>query len=87
MQKYFTYIAKCRDGSLYTGYCRNLEKREKKHNDGEGSKYTRTHLPVKIIYFEEYESQKEAMHREIQIKKWTRAKKLNLIKHGHPTKL
>ncbi|MBT7007161.1 GIY-YIG nuclease family protein [Candidatus Falkowbacteria bacterium] len=83
---YYTYLARCNDNSLYTGYCVDILKREKKHNKGEGAKYTRQRRPVKIVYFEEYESRSEAMKREIQIKGWIKEKKENLIKYGHPTK-
>jgi putative endonuclease len=86
MPKYFTYIAECADGSLYTGYCRNIEEREKAHNEGNGTKYTSGRKPVKIVYIEEYDSKGEAMSREIQIKKYTREKKMNLIRYNHPTK-
>ena len=78
--KYFTYLARCNDNSLYTGYCSNIKNREEKHNKGEGAKYTKQRRPVKIIYFEKFNSIKEAMTREKQIKKWTRAKKENLVK-------
>ena len=83
MQKYFTYIAKCKGGSLYTGYCKNLKEREKTHNEGKGAKYTRGRRPVKIIYSEEFNSKPEAMSREVKMKKLTRTKKLNLILNSY----
>ncbi len=76
--KYFTYLARCNDDSLYTGYCSNLKNREEKHNKGEGAKYTKQRRPVKIIYFEEFDSIQEAMKREKQIKKWSKKKKMKL---------
>ncbi len=78
---FFVYIARCKDKTLYTGYCKNLKSREDKHNIGEGAKYTKYRVPIKIIYSEEFETRKEAMARERQIKSWTRNKKENLIKY------
>ena len=75
----YVYILKCADGTLYTGWTNDLEKRLKAHNDGTGSKYTRARLPVTIVYFEECESKREAMSRECQIKNLTRKQKLQLI--------
>lgn len=75
----YVYIAECSDGSLYTGWTVDLKRREKKHNSGEGAKYTRSRLPVKIVYFEEYEDKSSALKREIEIKKMSRSAKLSLI--------
>ncbi len=83
---YFTYLARCADNSLYTGYCKNVTVREQKHNSGEGAKYTRQRRPVKIVYFEEFLNRSEAMKRESQIKSWTKKKKENLITSGPPSK-
>ncbi|HUT22510.1 MAG TPA: GIY-YIG nuclease family protein [Candidatus Bipolaricaulota bacterium] len=80
------YIARCNDNSLYTGSRLNIQAREKRHNEGKGAKYTKYRRPVKIIYFEEYNTLREAMQRENQIKRWSKIKKENLIKYGHPTK-
>lgn len=85
--KYFIYLARCADKSLYTGSCINIRARQIKHNKGEGAKYTCQRRPVKIVYFEEFDSLVRARKREIQIKKWTRVKKENLVKYGHPTKI
>ena len=84
--KYFIYLARCNDNSLYIGYSKNLKTREKRHNEGTGALYTKIRRPIKIIYSETFTSQIEAIQREQQIKKWTRIKKENLIKYGHPTK-
>ncbi|MDP3976221.1 MAG: GIY-YIG nuclease family protein [bacterium] len=86
-KKYYTYLARCSDGSLYTGYCVNLSAREAKHNAGEAARYTRQRRPVKILYFEEFETRTEAMRRERQIKGWNKNKKESLVQYGHPTKL
>ena len=75
----YTYIVECSDGTLYTGYTNDLEKRIKAHNSGKGAKYTRSRLPVCLVYFEEYETKELAQSREWHIKRLTRAKKLELI--------
>ena len=75
----YVYILRCRDGSLYTGWTNDLEKRLKAHNSGSASKYTRTRLPAELVYFEEWESKEAAMSREWHIKRLTREEKLKLI--------
>ena len=74
-----TYILKCSDGTLYTGWTNNLEKRLKEHNAGQGAKYTRGRRPVKLVYTEIHYTKREAMQRESQIKKLTRKEKEALI--------
>ena len=76
----YTYILRCRDGSLYTGWTNNLEKRLNCHNAGKGAKYTKARLPVELAYFETFQTKKEAMQREWEIKKMTRQEKIALIK-------
>lgn len=76
---FYTYIVECNDKTLYTGYTTDVEARIKTHNSGKGAKYTRSRLPVKLVYFEEYETKSEAMSREFALKKMTRANKLKLI--------
>ena len=76
---YFTYIVRCGDGTLYTGWTDDIEKRLGAHNKGVGSRYTRARLPVELAYTEEFASKNEAMRRERAIKKMTRTAKLNLI--------
>lgn len=76
----YTYILKCADGSLYTGWTNDLEARVRTHNEGKGAKYTKARLPVELVYFEEFESKSEAMKREAAIKKLSRQKKEQLIK-------
>lgn len=75
---WFIYILLCEDNSLYTGSTNNLEKRFADHQKGKGSKYTRSHKPLKIIYSEKLESKSAALKREIEIKSWSREQK---IKH------
>ena len=80
--KYYTYLLQCGDGSLYTGFTVDLESRVKTHNAGKGGKYTRSRLPVRLVYFEEYETEHEARSREWHIKQMTRLEKLALIEEG-----
>lgn len=79
MKKYYVYIARCIDDTYYTGYTVNLRNREDKHNKGKGAKYTKQRRPVRIVYFEQFKTIREAMKREAQIKKWSRSKKKELI--------
>jgi len=76
----YVYMLECSDGSLYTGWTNNLEKRIAAHNNGKGAKYTRVRLPVKLVYYEEYEDKIEAMKREYEIKRLSRKEKVKLIK-------
>ena len=75
----YTYIVECADGSFYCGWTNDLEKRIKAHNEGKGAKYTKPRLPVKLVYFEEFDTKEEAMSREYHIKQLTRAEKERLI--------
>ena len=77
----YVYMLRCRDGSLYTGWTNDLEKRLKAHNSGSASKYTRTRLPAERVYFEEWESKEAAMSREWHIKRLSREEKLKLIEN------
>ena len=78
----YTYILKCADGTLYCGWTNNLEKRIKTHNEGKGAKYTRSRLPVTLVYYEKFETSVDAQRREYQIKRLTRREKISLIKKG-----
>lgn len=75
----YTYIVRCRDGSLYTGWTNNLKKRIKDHNAGNGAKYTKSRRPVVLAYYEQFATKAEAMHREWEIKQMKRPEKLLLI--------
>ncbi len=77
---HFIYILECSDSSYYTGYTNQLDKRIKTHNLGKGAKYTRSRLPVKLVYTEKYETKSEALKREYAIKKLSRKQKIELIK-------
>jgi len=79
---HFVYIVRCRDGSYYTGYAVNVEKRLAVHNAGQGAKYTKARLPVTLMYEETFASRSEALKREYAIKQLTRAQKEKLIKEG-----
>ena len=80
MRMNYTYILECADGTLYTGWTTDPVKRTKDHNQSEtGAKYTRARRPVKLVYYEEFESKQEAMRREYEIKHMPRSKKLALI--------
>ncbi|TJX13867.1 GIY-YIG nuclease family protein [Tissierella creatinini] len=76
---HYVYIVRCIDDTLYTGYTIDMEKRIKAHNKGNGAKYTRGRLPVKLCFYEEYDTKSEAMRREYKIKHLSRKKKLDLI--------
>ena len=78
----YTYIVKCGDETLYTGWTNNLKKRLEAHNSGKGAKYTKHRRPVELVYFEEYDTKQESMKREYAIKQLSRQKKLALI-HSH----
>lgn len=77
----YTYILQCADGTLYTGWTVNLEKRLAAHNEGIGAKYTRCRLPVTLVYFEEQDNQSTAQKREAYIKKLRKCQKEALIKN------
>ncbi len=74
----YTYILRCADGTLYTGWTNDLARRLKTHNAGKGAKYTRTRLPVRLVYAETFEDRQDAMRRECAIKRMTRAQKEQL---------
>lgn len=78
----YTYILRCSDGSLYTGWTNHIEKRVKAHNKGQGAKYTRGRLPVILVYYEAYSTKEEAMRREYEVKRLSRSEKESLILRG-----
>ncbi len=80
------YILLCADGSYYTGSTIDLERRLLQHQDGEGANFTRKHLPVKLVYYEEFDNIAEAFRREKQVQGWSRKKKEALI-NGELNKL
>ncbi len=80
MRPAFVYFLRCRDGTLYTGWTFDLSARVATHSRGRGARYTRTRLPVKLIYSERLPSQRAAMQRERALKRMPRPKKLALAK-------
>ena len=79
---HYTYILRCSDGTLYTGWTNDLRRRIKAHNEGTGGKYTRSRLPAELVYYEEFEEKRQAMQRECAIKGLTREEKERLIRDG-----
>jgi putative endonuclease len=77
-QSCYVYIVRCADGTLYTGWTTDLDRRLKAHNDGTGAKYTRSRRPVELVYQELFEDKIEAQKREWAIKHLTRKEKLLL---------
>ncbi len=75
----YMYILKCSDGSFYTGSTTDLEKRFQEHLRGEGANYTRKHLPVELVYYEEFQRVDDAFRREKQVQGWSHKKKAALI--------
>ena len=80
MQKWYFYIVRCKEDTLYIGISSNPEQRIKRHNQGQGSKWVKQHGVAKVIYVEEFNTYLEAHKRELQVKKWSRMKKEKLIK-------
>ena len=76
---YYVYMLRCGDGSLYTGSTDNVAHRLKVHQSGKGAKYTRSRLPVALVYREELPDRSAALRREAAIKKLTRGQKLALL--------
>ncbi len=76
---YYVYILQAKDGFLYTGTTKNLEKRIMRHNRGRGGRFTKGRRPLRVVYCEEYADLRSAMKREVQIKKLSRVKKQELV--------
>ncbi|MBI1871595.1 MAG: GIY-YIG nuclease family protein [Chlamydiae bacterium] len=81
-KKWFLYILKCSDLSLYTGITKNIEKRFKTHSKGKGARYTRSRLPLRLVYQETCKTKSDALIREGKVKALPRIKKLALIEGG-----
>ena len=81
---HFVYIVRCADGTLYTGYTRDLARRERAHNTpgGRGARYTAGRRPVRLVHFERFRSIGAALRREYELKRLTRSKKEALIAAG-----
>lgn len=74
----YVYILECADGTLYTGWTNDLERRVRMHNEGKGAKYTRGRRPVQLVYWETCISKSLALKREREVKRLPRAQKLRL---------
>jgi putative endonuclease len=79
MDKHYVYILECKDGTYYTGYTNNIEKRMKAHQEGKGAKYTRGRTPIRLVFEKAFESKSEAMKEEYKIKNLSRTEKEGLI--------
>lgn len=77
----YVYMIRCKDGSLYTGWTNNLEKRFRNHCEGKGAKYTRGRGPLELVYYEVFEDKKDAMKREYAIKQLKKSEKEKLINY------
>jgi putative endonuclease len=77
---YYVYILLCSDNSLYTGSTNDVEKRFKDHLAGRGARYTKSHKPIKIVYRKKFTTKSDALKREAEIKKWSKAKKEELVR-------
>ena len=75
----YCYIVECSDGTYYTGWTTDPERRVKQHNKGVGAKYTSTRRPVKLVYLEQQSTRTDAMKRELAIKKMNRIQKSKLV--------
>lgn len=82
-REWSVYLVRCVDGSLYTGIAKDVKARVEKHNKGKGAAYTRSHRPVELLYQEDRFTRSKALIREAQIKRWSRPKKMMLVKFLH----
>ena len=78
--RFYTYIVQCADGTYYTGYTPNIKRRIELHNNGKGAKYTRSRLPVKLVWSKEYRYFKRAFLEEKRIKTLRRRQKEKMVK-------
>lgn len=75
----YTYMLRCKDGTLYTGWTNDIKRRVRTHNSGKGAKYTKPRRPVKLVYCEEFPTREEAMRRECEIKRMGKKEKERLV--------
>lgn len=85
-KRYFAYLLLCADGSYYAGYTTDLTRRVAVHNAGKGAKYTKSRLPVTLVYFEEFDGEHAAKSREWHLKRLTHREKEALAEKGSPAK-
>jgi len=79
-EEHYVYVVECSDGTYYTGYTTDVERRVAEHNDGTGAKYTRGRRPVELVHMESFGSRSEAQQREYAIKQLRRAAKERLVR-------
>lgn len=79
MPGHWVYVVECVDGSFYTGYTTDVERRVREHDRGEGAKYTRGRTPVELVHAEAFDSKSAAMSREYEVKRLSRAEKERLV--------
>ena len=84
--EWFVYMVRCADGSLYTGIAKDVARRCKQHNDGTAARYTRSRLPVELVYYEAHPSQSSALKREAAVKAMDRREKLAMAQRNKPAK-
>ncbi len=87
MSAAFCYILECSDGSFYTGWTTDPQRREKQHNAGKGAAYTRMHRPVHLVFVEPQENRSAAMRRERGLKKLTHQQKSALAQYWCETRI
>lgn len=81
---HYTYMLECSDGTFYTGYTTDLNRRVSEHNNGDGAKYTKGRTPVELVYQETHETKSAAMSREHEIKSLSRSQKEKLVATNQP---
>ena len=82
MSDHYVYVLECADGTFYTGYTTDVERRVREHDDGEGAKYTRGRTPVELVYSVAYDSRSAAMSREYELKQLSRGEKERLVERS-----
>ncbi|MDD5251753.1 MAG: GIY-YIG nuclease family protein [Patescibacteria group bacterium] len=87
MSRWFVYLVRCRDGSLYAGVTTDLAVRVREHNSGRGAKYTRSRRPVKLVWSVSASNRSAALRREAAIKRLPRPEKMALCAKARKTKI
>jgi len=78
-EPWFCYMLRCKDGSLYVGMTNHVATRVEKHNGGHGPEFTKKRRPVELIWSQEFTDRLAARDREVELKGWSRKKKLGLV--------
>jgi len=84
VSEHYVYVLECADGTYYTGYTTDVERRVAEHDAGDGAKYTRGRTPVSLVHVEAYDSRSAAMSREHEVKTYSRARKERLVDDENP---